>query len=276
MFWVAVTILSLASFLGASITACNTPVGIYFGTFVVAGVHFLFGELLSGRIVRSKQCVWFSLGAVLIWLLLISLEFYPPFQVWLEAMVLFLFAASIASLLCRAVGHPSELIVVLIAAAGADIISSISGPTAMAAEQLAVYYESPGEIAEPLVNHLMFRVPVWSSGVTIPVFSVTDWFFISFVYGCAVNLDLENEIKLHRFIPVSLPLTGVFWGVAAAQIAGVALPGILFISVTTVVGLLVRSREARRFSEEAKRGIIVVAGLFAVLITLLLIKWICA
>ncbi len=244
---------------------------IYCGVFItalfllIAGEHFTFSVLKKAGNVRN------SLLAVLLFGIVIMLKLHPPLQVWIEALLLFFFAASVAQALSKSLKHPSELLLVLAVAAAADVISSFLGPTRDAAEVLTAYYENPAEIAEPLINHLMFRIPVLSTVVTIPLFSVTDWFFIALVHASAIRFSLKKELYIHPKIPLSLPVIGLALGMVTAQLSGLFIPGIVPIAIASGVGIL-RSPEARIVSEDAGKALKPISLLLLTVTLLLIVK----
>ncbi len=249
----------------------KSPTVIYCGVCITALFLLTVGEHFTLRVLKRAGNARNSVYSVLLFGIVIMLKLYPPLQVWIEALLLFFFAASIAQALSKSLKHPSELLLVLGVAAVADILSSFLGPTRDAAEVLTAYYENPAEIAEPLINHLMFRIPLLSTVVTIPLFSVTDWFFVSLVHASAIRFSLKKELYIHPKIPLSLPIIGLALGMGLAQLSGLFIPGIVPIAITSGIGIL-RSPETRVVSEEARKALKHISLLLLTITLFLIIK----
>ncbi len=245
-------------------------VEIYCGTIVTLLLFVIVGERYSKSISKSNHKKVIFIVSSIIFCFLTQLNLHFSLQLWLEIVALFTLSSLLAFYLSDSIKNPSEIILVLTTAAVADFMSTLWGPTEIAAEQLQEFYENPTVITEPLVNHFMLRIPVWSSRVVIPLFSVTDWFFVMFALASAKKCKIENALSI-KYLPVSIPLLGLLIGILFAQLSGLFIPGIVFIAAATSLGLLIKSPESRYISDEMKKGALRITLLLIFIGTLLFI-----
>ncbi len=239
------------------------PTALTLVLFALTSVALLYWyERFSVQIMSTRWHRWWYLPVA-------ALPFLPDVvAAALWSLMLIWLATGAAQWLARAVNHPSELLVILLTGAVADLVSLFAhGPTAKAAAALESYYTAPAEVSRPLVDYLMVKVPLWGQGVAVPLFSVIDWLFVALVLAIAQRVKCREALQCGV---VSWPLIGLVAGVILAQSTGVFIPGIPCIALFSLVPLYLKEPRMRQLTAQTRTLTFTVPPLTALMGLLLL------
>lgn len=76
----------------------------------------------------------------------------------------------------------------------ADLFSVFRGPSRKIAETLEKFYKSGMEGPAPLVDFIIFRIPVPGAGRLMPVFGVSDWIAAAFLSAAAFRFGVRDNL----------------------------------------------------------------------------------
>ena len=148
-------------------------------------------------------------------------------------------ATIIGSLLSTAIKRIGELVPVSITAAVADTISVALGPTKSFAAEITAYYQGGREGPTPLVDFIIIKAGVPGIDTPIPLFGVA-----LIRLGKTDNLlSIHKSIGRYIFVPVSV--VALYTGIITAQLTGMFIPAMVFITLFFLVFLILQYKVHR-------------------------------
>ncbi len=151
-------------------------------------------------------------------------------------------AALAGAALSTAVKRIGELVPICLTAATADIMSVMGGPSRIMADDIAMYYKSGMEGAPPFIDHIVIKAGIPGFTIPVPLFGVTDWILVALLSSSLLRLNKSDNLfsktgsaGKHLFLPVSA--CALYTAVVVAQITGVFVPAMLFISLVFLLYL---------------------------------------
>lgn len=155
------------------------------------------------------------------------------------------------SLLSTAIKRIGELVPVCITAAVADTISVTMGPTQSFAAKITAYYEGGREGPAPLVDLIIIKVGIPGFDAPVPLFGVTDWIFLILLSAALIRLgktdnllSINESIGRYIFVPVSV--VALYAGIIIAQVTGLFIPAMVFITSFFLVFLMLQYKVHRK------------------------------
>lgn len=162
--------------------------------------------------------------------------------------------------LAKGLRRPSEIIPACIVAILADICSMHSGPTGKIAEEITIYYASLAsqhQVVRPFADSFLLKIFPSGSAYAIPLFGMTDWFFVAFFWAALIHLELPSgpgiPESLHRLkTDIRLPLapTALLLALSSAHLTGTFLPGLVFIGGVVLGWVLLADRRCRQMNRK--------------------------
>jgi len=262
-------------------------VNLTLDTLSTAALLLILATLLTATLIDFEQ---HDTGKHLSWLLLLCLagaallialqRCAPLDSVLLPLLIssLLLGAAGVIGIFAaRGLKRPAELIPVCVVTAWADLCSISAGPTRGFAASIEEFYHGGRQGPVPLVDDLLIKALIPGIPTPIPLFGVTDWIIVAFLTAALVQLKLTTGPALPLTI-VGLPPKictlhvaplGLWLALAAAQVSGRFVPGLLFICMAVLIWTLLRHPQSRH----PTRRELLLTGLFPLLITIAVVVY---
>ncbi len=194
---------------------------------------------------------------------------------------LLLFANLLGTWIAGPLKRPAELIPLCLVMALSDIFSVAAGPTEKFAETIAQYYRSGMKGPAPVIDFILFKIPVPGAEKMVPLFGLADWVIIAFLAACAAKFGFHDNLagkglgemaeKKRPVFYFPASLAGLIFGIFLAWYSGVFLPALQLVVIFFLAYIIPKYAQIRKITASDLK---LMLGTLLIMGTLLAIRFI--